>query len=181
NILLNQTVIDNMEDNFNNTPGTLADKLMAALQGANFPGADARCLADGTSSTTAYLVVYKEDDEMNDPYLRLNVGEQAAGIEPIDILQDLYDAFLSVEENKLLNKIEAFPNPVHNSLQLQMDTSLRWNSIALIDVLGKQVQYLENLSNENQATIDVSDLKSGVYFARVQTDEGLATIRIIKE
>ena len=51
NILLNATVLTNMENNFNNTTGTLADKLMAAMQGANFAGADARCLARGTSST----------------------------------------------------------------------------------------------------------------------------------
>ena len=44
NILLNQSVIDNMEYNFLNTEGSLAEKLMAAMQGANFPGADERCL-----------------------------------------------------------------------------------------------------------------------------------------
>ena len=44
NILLNQSVIDNMEYNFLNTEGSLAEKLMAAMQGANFAGADSRCL-----------------------------------------------------------------------------------------------------------------------------------------
>ncbi len=40
NILLNETVLNNMRDNFTSTNGTLADKLMAAMQGANFAGAD---------------------------------------------------------------------------------------------------------------------------------------------
>jgi len=70
NILLNQTVIDNMETNFNNATGTLADKLMAAMQGANFAGADSRCLNDGTSSTTAYMIVYRADDEPGNPTLK---------------------------------------------------------------------------------------------------------------
>ena len=106
NILLDASVIDNMEDNFNNTTGTLADKLMAAMQGANFAGADSRCLADGTSSTTAYLLVYRPDDDPSDPYLRLNVGQQPPGTEPIDILQDLYNNFLSTESFELQQQIQ---------------------------------------------------------------------------
>jgi hypothetical protein len=60
-----------MQDNFTSTPGTLADKLMSAMQGANFTGADSRCLARGTSSTSAYLLVYKAAAAVNDPFLRL--------------------------------------------------------------------------------------------------------------
>ena len=37
NILLDQSVIDQMEFNFNNTNGTLADRLIAAMQGPTFP------------------------------------------------------------------------------------------------------------------------------------------------
>ena len=59
NILLNVGVIDNMEANLTIRLAHSADKLMAALQGAKVPGADSRCLADGTSSRAAYMVVYK--------------------------------------------------------------------------------------------------------------------------
>ena len=76
NILLNQSVIDNMEYNFLNTEGSLAEKLMAAMQGANFPGADSRCLDEGTSSATAFLVVYDPEDLPNQPSLALNIGSQ---------------------------------------------------------------------------------------------------------
>jgi len=102
NILLNETVLTNMENNFNNTDGTLADKLMAAMQGANFAGADARCLNRGTSSTAAYLVVYQATDAPGNPTLRLNIEEMPFGEEPIDSLQILYDDFvLSVPDNTL--------------------------------------------------------------------------------
>ena len=60
NILLNKSVIDKMEQNFLNTNGNLAEKLMAAMQGANFPGADNRCLDDGTSSTTGFWYFIKK-------------------------------------------------------------------------------------------------------------------------
>ena len=87
NILLNKSVIDKMEQNFLNTNGNLAEKLMAAMQGANFPGADNRCLDDGTSSTTGFLVLYKKDDTIDNPSIKINIGAQPSGVEPIDIIQ----------------------------------------------------------------------------------------------
>ena len=57
NILRGPEVLENMEEAFLNTEGRLSQKLMAAMQGAKLAGADIRCLARGTSSTTAFLRV----------------------------------------------------------------------------------------------------------------------------
>lgn len=43
NILIGRQVLDSMESRFNKTKGSLADKLMAAMQGAKIIGADSRC------------------------------------------------------------------------------------------------------------------------------------------
>ena len=181
NILLDVSVIDNMEANFNNTSGTLADKLMAAMQGANFAGADSRCLANGTSSTTAYLLVYRADDDPNDPYLRLNVGQQAVGVEPIDILQGLYDDFLAVEDFELNNKLRLFPNPVDSELTLDVDPSIILTRLSIYDINGK------NLFSQNefgtpqlQQKIDVAQLAPGVFFLTVESDQGTASIKFVK-
>lgn len=182
NILLNQTVIDNMENNFNGTVGTLADKLMAALQGANFAGADQRCLAAGTSSTTAYLLVYKEDDLPGDPYLRLNVGQQPSGTEPIDILQDLYDNFLAIEENNVKSRIQIFPNPATDTIVLERDASLTVESINIFDVNGKKiVTEIPSETNSLRTQINISALQSGIYFLSVNSTEGIATIKFVKQ
>lgn len=182
NILLNQTVIDNMETNFNNTIGTLADKLMAAMQGANFAGADSRCLASGTSSTTAYLLVFRADDDPNDPYLRINVGQQAPGIEPIDILQDLYDDFLSIEENSLRSKIKLFPNPALTELSILIDSSIGFISYEIFSIDGKKV--LGNNEQEiNKLTrrINISELNNGLYFIKISSDQGETTLKFLKK
>jgi len=182
NILLNQTVIDNMEANFNSTAGTLADKLMAAMQGANFAGADSRCLASGTSSTTAYLLVYHADDAPNDPYLRLNVGQQASGIEPIDLLQDLYDNFLGVEENAIASKIQLYPNPATDRLSLMVDTAISSMTYELIDISGKKlITNNEESLNNKTLDINISGLNTGVYFLRVTTNLGDTTLKFIKK
>jgi uncharacterized Ntn-hydrolase superfamily protein len=182
NILLNQTVIDNMEANFNNTAGTLADKLMAAMQGANFAGADSRCLASGTSSTTAYLLVYRADDDPNDPYIRLNVGQQASGTEPIDLLQDLYDSFLDVQENDLQNKFQLFPNPAKTEITLSKDSSVLLTSIEILDVNGKKV-FDNKFQDLNRPTrqINISELSNGIYFLRLTSDLGEAILKFIKQ
>lgn len=182
NILLNQTVIDNMEANFNATNGELADKLMAAMQGANFAGADSRCLAAGTSSTTAYLLVYKPDDAINDPYIRLNVGEQATGIEPIDILQNMYDALLSVEENSLKDSITLFPNPASDKIMLSVAGSVALSEINVFDVQGKLVSSQNELeTNSLQQTINIASFKIGVYFIKVKSKQGETTLRFVKK
>lgn len=93
NILLNETVLKKIEQGFLQTNGNLAEKLMGALQGANFAGADARCLEAGTSSTIAYLVVYKPTDDPEKPSIKIWVGEQPKGVEPIEELQRKWDAW----------------------------------------------------------------------------------------
>ncbi|MAT89245.1 MAG: secretion protein [Flavobacteriaceae bacterium] len=182
NILLNQTVIDNMESNFNTTTGSLADKLMAAMQGANFAGADSRCLARGTSSTSAYLLVYRPTDDASDPYLRLNIEEMPFGEEPIDSLQTLYDKFLGVNDIPLKNQLNIAPNPVRNNLTLQWNDTMIWKEITVYDILGKRVETLAlpELGTLRQ-TWNMDHLRPGMYFLKVATASDAATLSFIKE
>ena len=94
NILLGEEILLDMEYNFNSTIGSLADKLMAALQGANVQGADTRCLDDGTSSLSAFIRVAEPLDQNNNFYLDLNINNTSNGQEPINLLQALYDEWL---------------------------------------------------------------------------------------
>ena len=98
NILLNEDVINQMESNFLNTNGTLDQKLMSALQGANIPGADTRCLDEGISTLSAFIRVAKPNDNPNNYFMDLNVSnvtpyyaQTGLWIDPIDTLQSLYD------------------------------------------------------------------------------------------
>jgi uncharacterized Ntn-hydrolase superfamily protein len=182
NILLNETVLTNMQDNFNTTEGTLADKLMAAMQGANFAGADMRCLDRGTSSTAAYLVVYQETDAPGDPTLRLNIEEMPFGEEPIDSLQVLYDNFvLSVQDNTLENNVRVFPNPVSNQFQVVLPPSTFISKLEIFDVTGKQVHTQTQFTGvDTGEIIDSSSFNKGVYFLRVTGTKEIHTIKIIK-
>jgi uncharacterized Ntn-hydrolase superfamily protein len=106
NILLGQAILDSMETRFLNTSGTLADRLMAALQGAKVIGADTRCGIHNTSSQSAFLRVAKTGNLPDSLHLDLAMAypSNLSGIfpvDPIDSLQTLYDAwkiFVSVKD-----------------------------------------------------------------------------------
>lgn len=182
NILLNETVLTNMEDNFNNTEGNLADKLMAAMQGANFAGADARCLDRGTSSTSAYLVVYQATDAPGSPTLRLNIEEVPFGEEPIDALQILYDNFvLSVPDNTLEDNVHIFPNPVLDQFQVVLPPSTFISKLEVFDVSGKQMYLQTQFTGlDTGEVIDSSSFTKGVYFVRITSPKKVYTIKVIK-
>ena len=100
NILLDESILLSIEESFNQTVGTFTDKLMAALQGANIPGADSRCLSNNTSSLSAFIRVAKPLDEEDNYYLDLNVNNTTNENEPIDLLQELYNQW-SLEQDPI--------------------------------------------------------------------------------
>jgi len=96
NILISKEVLTKMEQGFLNTKGSLADKLMGAMQGAKIKGADVRCLKEGVSSLSAFLRVAQPTDKeasYGKLSLDINIGATPDSVDPIDELQKAYDDF----------------------------------------------------------------------------------------
>jgi hypothetical protein len=96
NILLGQSILDSMQSRLLSTQGSLADRLMAALQGAKVTGADTRCTPNHSSSLSAFLRVAQVNNQPDSLYIDLWMAypQGFAGIvpaDPIDSLQTLYD------------------------------------------------------------------------------------------
>ena len=98
NILLSEDILINMEEGFNNTNGSLDQKLMAALEGAKVPGADTRCMDEGISTLSAFIRVARPNDNSSELYMDLNVNsvipyysQNGIWIDPIDTLHTLYN------------------------------------------------------------------------------------------
>ena len=69
-----------------------------------------------------------------------------------------------------------FPNPVENILSLRLTDDQ--NEISITDVLGKkQLEATVKASHD----LDVSALKSGIYFLKVKNSQGIENIKIIKK
>jgi uncharacterized Ntn-hydrolase superfamily protein len=175
NILLGQQIIDSMESRFVNTPGTLADKLMAALQGANVVGADSRCTPEGVSSLSAFLRVARPENDPDSLYLDLNVAETPYGVEPIDELQVLYDEWLNwvklEEHSENSGHLNLFPNPANNIINYRIDKKDQHLPFVLNirDLQNRVVKEL--LVDKPFGSLIVSDLDKGVYLISLQKGE----------
>lgn len=178
NILITESVVTDMETAYLETEGTLAERLMAALQAAKRPGADSRCLNDGISSASAFIRVASPEDtdsSLGNLSLDINVWISSEIFEPIDELQILFDQALSLEDAKV-NGVSIYPNPVATKLTVKSVT--KTDAVVVFNILGQKV--LEQTLTNNVATIDVSALLDGVYFVNVMAqNEIVSTEKII--
>lgn len=171
NILIGQEVLDGMEQGFLNTEGTLAQKLMGAMQGANIVGADARCAPDGLSSKSSFLRVAHPDD-VNNYSVNLIVPSTEEGIDPIDSLQSLFDTQFpsSINPLDISKHITIYPNPSEHTVYLEGLPQIPLN-IDILDLTGKKID--EFKLNAQQRTINFSKyIQKGIFFIKGLTSEG---------
>ncbi|WP_411766678.1 T9SS type A sorting domain-containing protein [Winogradskyella sp. A3E31] len=84
---------------------------------------------------------------------------------------------LSADSFDLAN-INISPNPTKDSWNITgLNTTI--NTIEVFDILGKRVQTIT--PNNTEVTIDAKDLKSGIYLAKMYSDNGTKTIKLVKE
>jgi hypothetical protein len=76
------------------------------------------------------------------------------------------------------NTIQCYPNPASGILNLKIDGQTNINSIVIYNVLGQQVQNISDPQQHN--AIDVSGLKTGNYFIKIDTDKGIINTKFIK-
>ena len=84
------------------------------------------------------------------------------------------DCTLNIEPN-IVEETKIFPNP--SSSFITIESPLAFQKIMMYDVLGKLV--LSQPSKNNICQVDVSNLKTGIYFLRI-IGETSFTKRIIK-
>lgn len=178
NILLGQQILDSMYSRYMNTPGTMAEKLMAALQGAKVIGADTRC-QPVRSSISAFIRVAKPTDPQSGPYwLDLNVQTVPSPKDPIDSLQVLFNQWQTtgISNNQgiypeTFSLEQNFPNPFNPVTNITFDIgTLSYVKLAVYDVAGKEVAVLADYNfHRGRYTIDfdAAGLASGVYIYRI--------------
>lgn len=81
---------------------------------------------------------------------------------------------VSVDENPLSN-VKLYPNPTSGQLSIEAE---EMTFVSVYDLVGQCVM---QMSAENgQATLDMSQLRNGVYFIKVNTGNGSAVQRVVK-
>jgi len=172
NILLGQQILDSIESRFLNTEGTLPEKLMAALQGANVPGADTRCLNEGTSSRSAFISVAMPEDVPGNFWCHLVVPSTPYGVEPIDVLQELFDQWLvwtNLNDQPYIqpNKATIFPNPANDQITITINSAenLVPLSIKIFSSTGQVME--EAIWSGEPIILNTVKYSAGTYFYQV--------------
>ena len=76
------------------------------------------------------------------------------------------------------NSFRTYPNPTQDNWTIETQ-NVRMSLITVFDVLGKTVMYIEPKSET--VVIDGSNLKSGLYFAKVETEAGTSSVKLVKK
>ncbi len=109
NILLDGWILDSMLAAYQRTTGPLEDKLMAALEAANVPGADTRCFSCNKPSISAFVKVVRPGDG-GTPYLYELVTNTVCAKNPIDSLRVRYDLWKGLQQaDSLLSTVQVTP------------------------------------------------------------------------
>lgn len=72
------------------------------------------------------------------------------------------------------------PNPVNDVFNLTTKNGIEVQNVQVLDVNGRVVNETKGSKTET-TQVNVSDLNSGVYFVKVQSDSGVGTSKIIKK
>ena len=79
-------------------------------------------------------------------------------------------------DNVTKNEFEIFPNPTKDTWTLIGAQQI--TNVQIFDILGKQV--ISIAPNSFEVSIDASDLNKGIYLAKIASDTGTKTVKLIK-
>lgn len=88
---------------------------------------------------------------------------------------DCRSKVLSTEEVLLLEQVNTYPNPVENILNIEINSPIKLNEIAVISLQGSILK----VSKETR--LDISALSPGIYIVKISTDKATVTKKIIKK
>ncbi len=107
----------------------------------------------------------------------LDLGSTLAGKDVYLSNIYFYAGSLSTEEFTLDTSLEVFPNPTTNTWKIRTN-NITLTSIEVYDILGKSVKSIE--ANSEVVEVDASDLNDGIYIAKINSNSGSKTLRLIK-
>ena len=88
-----------------------------------------------------------------------------------------FSSTLGMKDFKISN-FAVYPNPAKEAWTVKSQNVII-TSVQLLDIQGKQIKLLK--PNALQLTFDVSTLPQGLYFAKINSDEGVESFKLVKK
>jgi hypothetical protein len=148
---------------------------LSYMNGANFGDID----GDGMLEivTLTYVQTFSPDDPvyitayaLNQPVENLVYGTYKGSNDHMGWIREENEDPTSIQE--IANEITVYPNPAQNTLHVEGTCVLH---VDVFNILGQSVLSL----NEGFESISLNALQNGVYFVRIQTQEGENTVKLI--
>ena len=113
--------------------------------------------------------------------LFFNGGETTGTTSDTYYIDDLKftGASLSTTNLNLENEVLVYPNPLKNMINIH--SKIQIDTYELFDVTWKRLMYKKSNGLNADKNIDISVLKSGIYFLKVKSGQSSKTIKILKE
>lgn len=106
-------------------------------------------------------------------------GQYAVGISSEDLAVNYLDVTGFPDAGEVTQQMSVYPNPCLNSLAFSSVIG-RASHISVVDLAGKEVLSINSPSGFN-SPIDVSILKPGYYFLRINVYEQVLTTKFVKQ
>lgn len=74
-------------------------------------------------------------------------------------------------------EIKIYPNPFVNTIQIETEVGVQYDSIQLIDILGNIIP----VELQTDYTINTTSLSAGVYFLRLKSNSEIQVVRLVKK
>ncbi len=118
-------------------------------------------------------------------YLLLNIGIEPS-VTPsfiqsameVDYVRVYQETALSSLDNIRLSAIALYPNPVTTHLTIDIPQQIMGIKAKVYSVLGQEISSFS--LNEEHNIIDVSSYQNGMYFVKMETNNGMKTFKFIK-
>lgn len=86
----------------------------------------------------------------------------------------VYSTTLGVNENSIVDAAELYPNPAKHIFYL---SNIKNANVIITDVNGKQILSKENCFENEQ--FNISNIKSGIYFVKIEKNNKISTKKLI--
>lgn len=103
-----------------------------------------------------------------------------AGGVPVNNIAKWTTTAEGIEEVTSNEKVSIFPNPTHELLNIKLlENKININKITLLNSLGSAIYSTKNF-NSNIIQLNLEYYSSGIYFIKIETDNGIIIQKIIK-
>ncbi len=162
---IQEVVVSSSEDGVTYAPITGSPTLFAQVAGSTSP---AEMFA--FTAVTASFIRFDVVSNYGDP----------GGLVAFAEVAFIGDPLLGVTDNILADAISVYPNPASQVISIGNNSNIELETVNIYDLNGRLVKQLQEMNNNTDAQINISDLSSGVYLVHVYGNQASTIKKIVK-